>query len=129
MSQSRCQCENVLLLLTRRRPPPSSPSAFSYPFTVSCFIYRDTSTTNILNLHVEYAGRSRKYGILCISDLLCEYINLEYVRVPVIYRVNQAECVIHSPVAALQEYVNTYSTRRTEIRARANILTPPLPRT
>jgi len=35
-------------------------------------------------------------------------MNIEYVRVPVIYRVNQAECVIHILVAASQEYVITY---------------------
>jgi len=66
----------------------------------------------VVDLHVEYAGRRRKYGILFIFDLFCEYISLEYVRVPVIYRLNQAECVIHILVAASQEYVKTYSTRR-----------------
>jgi len=54
-----------------------------------------------------------KYGILFISSLFYEYINLEYVRVPVLYRVNLAEYVIRILVAAYQEYVNTYSTRRT----------------
>ena len=39
-------------------------------------------------------------------------MNLEYVPVPVMYRVNQAQYVIHILVAASQEYVNTYSTRR-----------------
>jgi len=38
-------------------------------------------------------------------------MNIECVRVPVIYRVNQAEYVMHILVAASQEYVNTYSTR------------------
>jgi len=33
-------------------------------------------------------------------------------RIHVIYRVNQAEGVIRSPMAASQDYVNTYSTRR-----------------
>jgi len=41
-----------------------------------------------------------------------EYMKLKYVRVPFIYRVNQAEYVIHILVAASQEYLNTYSTRR-----------------
>ena len=45
-------------------------------------------------------------------NLFCEYTNLEYVRVPVINRPHQAEYVIHIRVAASQEYVNTYSTRR-----------------
>jgi len=66
-------------------------------------------------LHVEYVRRRRKYGILFIFDLFCEYINLEYVWVPVIYRVHQAENVIHILVAASQEYVNTYSTCRIAI--------------
>jgi len=56
--------------------------------------------------------RRGKYGLLFISSLFCEYTNLEYVRVPVIYRVNQAEYVIQILVAASQKYVNTYSTRR-----------------
>jgi len=50
-------------------------------------------------------------------SLFCEYINLEYARVLVIYGVNQAEYVIHIRVAASQDYANTYSTRR--------ILSPP----
>jgi len=40
--------------------------------------------------------------------LLYEKSNLEYVHIHVIYRVSQAENEIAS-----QEYVNTYSTRRT----------------
>ena len=39
-------------------------------------------------------------------------MHLEYVRIYVIYRVNQAEHVIHILVVAPQEYVNIYSTRR-----------------
>ena len=72
---------------------------------------KQVTHTNGVNLHVEYAERRRKYGILFIVSLFCEYVNLEYVRVPVIYRVKQAEYVIHIRVAASQEYVNTYSTR------------------
>jgi len=49
--------------------------------------------------------------VLHIFCLFCEYINLAYVRVSVIYRVHQAEYGIHILVAASQEYVNTYSTR------------------
>jgi len=45
-------------------------------------------------------------------SLFCEYIRLEYVRLHVIYRVNQAEYAIHILVVASQEYVNTFSTRR-----------------
>ena len=53
-----------------------------------------------VTLHVEYAERRRKYEILFIFSLLCEYINFAYVRVPVIYRANQAEYGIHILVAA-----------------------------
>ena len=49
---------------------------------------------------------------LFMFGLFCECIYLEYVQVPVIYRVNQAEYFVHIHVAASQEYVNTYSTRR-----------------
>jgi len=38
-------------------------------------------------LHVEYAERGQEYGILFILSLCCEYRNLEYVRILVIYRV------------------------------------------
>jgi len=41
-------------------------------------------------------------------SLLCEYSNLEYVRIYVIYRVTQAEYAICILMAASQEYVNTY---------------------
>ena len=66
----------------------------------------------VTTLHVEYAERRRKYGIIFIFSPLYEYSNLDYVRVPVIHRVHQAESVIHMRVAASQEYVNVYSTRR-----------------
>jgi len=63
-------------------------------------------------LRVEYAERSIKYGLLFIMSPFYEYSNLEYEHVPVGYRVHQAKYVIHILVAASQEYVNTYSTRR-----------------
>ena len=66
------------------------------------------------NLYVKHAERENEYGILFIFSLLCVHIHLEYVRIHVIYRVNQAEYVIHILVVASQEYVNIYSTRRVE---------------
>jgi len=57
-------------------------------------------------LHVEYVGRGNEYRILFVFSLFCEYIHLEYIRIPVIYRGNQAEYVIHSRVVVPQEYVN-----------------------
>ena len=63
-------------------------------------------------LHVEYAERGKEYGILFMFSLFCEYFHLEYVRIHVIYRVNQTEYVIHILVVAPQEYVNIYSIRR-----------------
>jgi len=63
----------------------------------------------VVSLHVEYGERRIQCGILFIFSLCCEYINLEYVRIHVIYRVNKAEYAI---VAAPQEYGNTDSTRR-----------------
>jgi len=42
---------------------------------------------------------------------------LEYARIHGIYRVDQAEYVIYILVAASQEYVSTYSTRRILVRA------------
>jgi len=62
--------------------------------------------------HVEYAERGTVYGILFILGQVREYMHLKYVRIHLIYRVNQAEYVIHAFVVAPREYVNTYSTRR-----------------
>ena len=70
-------------------------------------------------LHVEYVKRRTKYGILFIFSPFCEYMNLEYVRIDGICRVNQAEYAICIPMAAPQEYVNTYSTRRLVIGSSA----------
>ena len=66
-------------------------------------------------LYVEYAKGRIQYGILFTFSLFYEYSNLEYVHIHAIYRVNQAEYVIHVLVAASQEYVNTYATRRPTI--------------
>jgi len=59
-------------------------------------------------LYVGYAEPGNEYGILFTFSLFCEY----YVRVHVIYRVNQAEYGIHILVVAPQECVNICSTRR-----------------
>ena len=58
-------------------------------------------------------GGRRKYGILFRFSVFYEYSNLEYEHIYVIYKVHQAEYVIHILVVAPQEYVNIYSTRRT----------------
>ena len=70
----------------------------------------------MVTLHVEYVEHGKEYGILFKFSLFCEYIYLEYVRIHVIYRVNQAEYGIHILVVAPQEYVNIYSTRRVVTR-------------
>jgi len=59
-------------------------------------------------------SKDQKYRILFIFSPVYEYSILEYVHVPVEYRVHRAEYVIHICVAASQEYVNTYSTCRVE---------------
>ena len=46
----------------------------------------------------------------------CEYTHLEHVRIHVMYRASQEEYAIRTPMAAPQEYVNTYSTRRVSNR-------------
>ena len=51
-------------------------------------------------LHVEYAEREKEYGMLFISSLFCECMRLEYELIHVIYRVTQAEYVIHILVVA-----------------------------
>ena len=62
--------------------------------------------------YVEYAERGKENGILFVLNLFCEYMQLEYVRIHVIYRDNQAEYGIHILVVAPQEHVNIYSTHR-----------------
>jgi len=66
----------------------------------------------LVRLYVEYVERGNEYGTLFIFSLFCEYIQLDYVRIHVIYRVHQAEHSIHIVVVASQEYVNIYLTRR-----------------
>ena len=102
-----------------------------YPRTLHCSALHNTTqpgstlilpctlllNPGILALHVEYAERRIRDGILFIFSPFYEYHNLEHAYVPVLYRVHQAECVIYILVAVSQEYVNTYSTRR--IRAPA----------
>ena len=61
-------------------------------------------------------GQDKNTRILFQFSLFCEYSDLECVRIHVIYRVSQAEYEIRIPVAALQEYVDTYSPRRAILR-------------
>jgi len=83
---------------------------------VSSFDYRKPEVESLRrtrHLHVEYAERRIKHGILFMFSLCYEYSPHAYVRVPDIYRVYQAEYVICILVAVSQEYVITYSTPRT----------------
>jgi len=72
-----------------------------------------TLSAVVSSLHVEYEEHKTNYGILFIFSLFCEYVNLEYVRVRVIYRVNQAEYVVHflgltlglTCITGIREYV------------------------
>jgi len=66
-------------------------------------------------LYVEYAERRTNHRILFRFGLLYEYSNLECECIYAIYRVTQAEYDIHICMAASQEYVNPYSTRRVSI--------------
>jgi len=74
---------------------------------------------NLAVLHVEYAERGKENGILCRFSLFCEYSHLESARIHAIYRINQAEYVIHMHVVAPHEYVNMYSTRRLAVLVEA----------
>ena len=60
-------------------------------------------------LYVEYVERGNKYGILFIFSLFCKDTHHAYVRIHVIYRVDQTEYGIHILVVAPQEYVNIYT--------------------
>ena len=54
-------------------------------------------------LRVEYATRRSIYGIAFIVSLFCEYVNLEYVRMHVTYRVCQAEYGVSA--TGIREYL------------------------
>jgi len=73
---------------------------------------RSRGWLDVFHVLVEYVERGNEYGILFIVSLFCEYVHVEYIRIHVIYEVNQAEYVIHIRVVAPQEYVNIYSTLR-----------------
>jgi len=85
------------------------PKASTLHYSISCCVGDAVDWTG---LHVEYAKQGKEYGILFICSLFCEYSHLEYERIQVIYRVNQAAYVIRILVIAPQEYVNIDSTRR-----------------
>jgi len=123
-----CMCTYSSLLyspngLNMNRIPYSLPtSAYStcrlkvsrYHHILFVHLHGWTQTAPLLMmiLHVEYAERGREYGILFIVRLFGENSNLEYVHIYAIYRVNQAEYVIHICRVAPQEYMNIYSTRK-----------------
>jgi len=66
------------------------------------FMYRGTLSPQGREgcLRVENAARRKTHGILITFRLFCEYSNLEYVRVRIIYTVQRAEYSIRIPVAA-----------------------------
>jgi len=55
-------------------------------------------------------------GITRRNTVFIFFRNLEYVRVSVLYRDNQAEYGIHILVTASQEYMYTYSLRRSRMQ-------------
>jgi len=70
----------------------------------------------MLNTHSEENNTAFHSNVACFV----KNIHLEYVRVHVIYRVDQAEYVIHVLVVAPQEYVIICSTRRPPPRKAAS---------
>jgi len=88
---------------------------YIYIYMYMAEMLKQTLHQQVRLLRVEYAERGNEYGILFIVSLLCEYIHLEYLRIHVMYTVNQAEYIIHNNVVAPQECVNTYSTRRVRL--------------
>jgi len=94
-----CQVsENLTRLLLDNRVPLTSVATLEY-------------LGGAMNLDVEYVEGRRKYGILFICSLfcvclralciltVCEYMNLEYVRIHVICRLNQAGYTIRIQMA------------------------------
>jgi len=59
-------------------PPPTT---LLYAIHHTQLVLAISCKGQIPTLHIEYAERRRKYGILFTCRLFCEYINLEYVRV------------------------------------------------
>jgi len=98
-------------------------AASTFTFSLSfffCSLLSPLPEPAALSLPVEYAERGKAYGILFIFSLSCEYIHLEYIRIHVIYRANQAEYAMHILVVAPQECLNIYSTRRALTSSRSS---------
>jgi len=90
-------------------PPPCLPA---YVEVAAAYATQQVRTID----HTPYVGNSRSEEqntrILFRFGLFCEYTNLEYVCIPVMYRVKQAEYAIRIPAGAPLEYVNAYSAGR-----------------
>jgi len=94
-------------------PPPPTPLLYVLHHTVMVLaISRKGQCQNRTVLRAKHAESINKCGILFIVSLFCDYMNLEYVYVHAICRVNQAKYAIRMLVVAPQEYVDTHSTRR-----------------
>jgi len=65
----------------------------------------------------------KEYGILFICSLFREYVHLEYIRIHVIYRVNQAEYGIYILVFEPHKYVKIFCTRAWEVAR--TVVAPP----
>jgi len=73
------------------------------------------SSTGLLGgggLRGECGAKNKIQDSIHVYSPFYAYSNVEYVHVPIRYRVQQAEYVIHIRMAASQEYVNIYPTRR-----------------
>ena len=92
--EDRLNASKHFTIIIRIDAPSSSACARSSPYMLNT---RNEATNRVFYQFV---------------SLLCEYSHLEYERIHVIHRDNQADYVIRVPVGVPQEHVNICSTRR-----------------
>jgi len=88
------------LQVSNDQPPVRSADGGRAPVVHTFDSHLWFTPRRFLALHVEYAGGRIAYSISSIFSLFHEYTYLKYVRIHVIYRVNQAEYGIRIRVVA-----------------------------
>jgi len=104
MLNTRSEEENTILY--------SNLACFVNTFILNMSVFLSYTVLHRRNTWLILLWLCERHDIIFKFSLFCEYIHLEYERVPVIYSVTQAEYLTHIVVAVWKEYVHTYPTRK-----------------